>query len=220
MGFIHTLLGPDHYLPFIMIGRARNWSIPFLLFVTVSCGIGHVLGSVILGFAGIFFGISLGFLENIEAARGNLAGWFLIGIGIAYAVWGIRYSIRRRKHIHPHSHDNDNHQHSHNHLGGHTHIHGDLKTVTPWALFIIFVLGPCEPLIPLLMYPASKHGWLDLALVTLSFGFITILTMSSIVFLLYKGSLKINLGFLERHMHATAGIIIAISGILIKVFEL
>jgi hypothetical protein len=25
VGFMHTLLGPDHYVPFIVIGRARRW---------------------------------------------------------------------------------------------------------------------------------------------------------------------------------------------------
>ncbi|MCK7539173.1 MAG: hypothetical protein MZV63_53745 [Marinilabiliales bacterium] len=27
IGFIHTLIGPDHYLPFIVMGEARKWSI-------------------------------------------------------------------------------------------------------------------------------------------------------------------------------------------------
>ena len=27
IGFVHTVTGPDHYLPFIVIGRARRWSL-------------------------------------------------------------------------------------------------------------------------------------------------------------------------------------------------
>ncbi|MDP6965675.1 MAG: hypothetical protein QF551_00165, partial [Candidatus Marinimicrobia bacterium] len=49
IGFIHTLIGPDHYLPFIMISRARSWSLRKITFVTFLCGMGHVLRSVILG---------------------------------------------------------------------------------------------------------------------------------------------------------------------------
>ena len=26
IGFIHTLLGPDHYLPFVAMSAARGWS--------------------------------------------------------------------------------------------------------------------------------------------------------------------------------------------------
>ena len=49
IGFVHTVTGPDHYLPFVVIGRARNWRLKRTLGVTVLCGIGHVLGSVALG---------------------------------------------------------------------------------------------------------------------------------------------------------------------------
>ena len=27
LGLVHTVIGPDHYLPFIVIGRARNWKL-------------------------------------------------------------------------------------------------------------------------------------------------------------------------------------------------
>ena len=144
----------------------------------------------------------------------------LIGVGAAYAVWGLRIGLRAGEHTHEHDHNDDHHQHSHHHLGSHAHLHGYIKSITPWALFVVFVLGPCEPLIPILMYPAAKQSWLDLAWVTLAFGAITITTMTAIVIIMSKGLLKINLGFLERYVHALAGIIIAVSGLSIKVFGL
>ncbi len=220
IGFVHTLIGPDHYLPFILIGRARKWTLKFTVLVTVLCGVGHVLGSVILGLVGVALGVAVGALEHVEAVRGDLASWLLIGVGVAYAAWGLRIGLRAGEHNHEHNHSNDHHQHSHHHLGSHAHLHGDVKSITPWALFVVFVLGPCEPLIPILMYPAAKQSWLDLAWVTLAFGAITITTMTAIVIIMSKGLLKINLGFLERYVHALAGIIIAISGLSIKVFGL
>ena len=27
LGLVHTVIGPDHYLPFIVIGRAREWTL-------------------------------------------------------------------------------------------------------------------------------------------------------------------------------------------------
>ncbi|MCK4904609.1 MAG: hypothetical protein KAS35_07930, partial [Candidatus Marinimicrobia bacterium] len=60
IGFIHTIIGPDHYLPFIMIGRARQWTIIKTMWVTVLCGIGHVIGSVLLGIVGVMLGLSIG----------------------------------------------------------------------------------------------------------------------------------------------------------------
>ncbi|MBC8400896.1 MAG: sulfite exporter TauE/SafE family protein [Candidatus Marinimicrobia bacterium] len=220
IGFVHTLIGPDHYLPFILIGRARKWSLKFTTLVTIICGIGHVLGSVLLGLVGVVFGVAVGALERVEAVRGDLASWLLIGVGVAYGVWGLRIGLRASEHTHEHDHTTGHHHHSHHHLSSHAHIHGDVKSITPWALFIVFVLGPCEPLIPILMYPAAKHSWGDLVWVTFTFGVITITTMTTIVMVMSKGLLKIKLGFLERYVHALSGVIIAVSGLSIKVFGL
>jgi len=45
---------------------------------------------------------------------------------------------------------------------------------------------------------------------------ITISTMMAMVFLAYKGLARLNLNWMERYMHAIAGLIIAISGLAIK----
>ena len=50
---IHTVTGPDHYLPFIAIAKARNYSLKKTLLWTFICGIGHI-GSALL--------IALGFV--------------------------------------------------------------------------------------------------------------------------------------------------------------
>ena len=219
IGFIHTLIGPDHYLPFIMIGRARNWTVQKTALITLLCGFGHVLGSIFLGILGILAGFALGSLEIAESFRGELASLLLIGFGIAYATWGLRIGYRAGKHTHSHDHDGEVHKHTHHHLKSHSHVHGDPQSMTPWALFIIFVLGPCEPLIPILMYPAAEGSWWNLVWVSLAFGMTTIATMTAIVTILFLGLLHINFGPIEKYMHAIAGVIIAISGLAILIFE-
>ncbi|MBU0529295.1 sulfite exporter TauE/SafE family protein [bacterium] len=204
-----------------MIARARKWKLIKTMWVTFFCGIGHVLGSVLLGVVGVLLGISVGLLENVESVRGDIASWLLIGFGIAYAAWGLRIGLRATEHSHKHTHnENDNHQHIHHHLGTHAHLHGNPQSITPWVLFIIFVLGPCEPLIPLLMYPAAQGSWINLIWVTIVFGITTIGTMTLIVFVISKGLLNIKLGFLEKYSHAIAGLIIALAGLSIKLLGL
>ena len=42
----------------------------------------------------------------------------------------------------------------------HVHIQVDTdsaRSITPWALFVVFILGPCEPLIPILMFTAKTQ---------------------------------------------------------------
>lgn len=228
IGFIHTIVGPDHYLPFVVMNKARNWSFAKTMWITFFSGVGHVVGSIALGILGIALGTALNLLESVESYRGNIAAWLLIGFGIAYGMWGIRYIYKAREHQHKHEHQDSEdhlqehdhnehtHQHTHKHFGRHAHIHGDEKSVTPWALFIIFVLGPCEPLIPILMYPAAQGSWADVALVSVAFGGATILTMMGVVAFAIKGLANIQLGFMEKYVHAIAGFIIAISGLSIQ----
>src|SRR5512133_2197563 len=90
IAFVHTVLGPDHYLPFVAMSAARNWTRRKALLVTACCGVGHVLGSIIIGFAGIAIGASLHRLQWLEGLRGNLAAWALIAFGLVYMAWGLK----------------------------------------------------------------------------------------------------------------------------------
>ena len=107
-----------------------------------------------LGLLGVSLGLAVNKLEIVESFRGNIAAWLLIGFGLAYLVWGIRRAYRNQLHTHTHTHQSeDRHTHTHSHNQDHTHVHNgkDTPNVTPWVLFTIFVFGPCEPLIPILM---------------------------------------------------------------------
>lgn len=222
IGFIHTLIGPDHYIPFIMMARAQQWTRAKTMVVTFFCGIGHVLSSVVLGFVGIAFGVALHRLEFIEGFRGELAAWVLIVFGLLYGIWGIRAAMKAHTHTHAHTHeDGTEHAHTHTHLlnrRGHPRSHH--KVFTTWALFTVFVLGPCEPLIPILMYPAAQESVLGITLVSTVFGVVTIATMMGMVWLLSAGIARLPLQALERWTHALAGGIIAMSGLAIQVFGL
>lgn len=218
IGFIHTLVGPDHYLPFIVMGEARKWTIRKTMFITFLCGIGHVLSSVLLGFIGIAAGISLSKLEFFESFRGNIAAWLLIAFGLVYMLISLRSLYRNKKHIHDHHHtDGTDHEHEHGHFSGHSHIHlEDKKNLTPWILFLIFILGPCEPLIPIVMYPAAENNISGVVIVSLLFSVVTIATMMSVVLAFRLGLSRINLNPLERYVNVIAGATILVSGVAIQ----
>jgi nickel/cobalt exporter len=217
IGFLHTILGPDHYIPFIAMSKARNWSVKKTIFITSACGLGHVLSSVVIGLVGIGFGIAVSKLEIVESTRGEIAGWLLIGFGLAYLVWGIKKAYKNKPHTHIHLHENGTmHLHEHNHHREHAHPHDSKKkNITPWVLFTIFIFGPCEALIPILMYPAATQSVSGLVLVTTVFGLTTILTMLSIIVVSLKGINLLNFGKLERFTHALAGGMILLCGLAI-----
>ncbi len=221
IAFFHTLLGPDHYLPFIMMSWARKWSRPKTCLVTLLCGLGHVASSVVLGFIGILLGLAVGNLETFESVCGSLAAWMLIAFGLMYMVWGIRRAYRNKPHTHRHIHlDAHEHAHEHKHQIEHAHVH-DRKAksnITPWALFIIFIFGPCEPLIPILMYPAAKNSLFGVFAVIVVFSVITIGTMLGIVLLAQAGINFAPLTRLQRYTHAIGGATILICGLAIHFF--
>ena len=218
IGFVHTLVGPDHYLPFIVMGEARRWSIRKTMLITFLCGLGHVLSSIVVGFIGIAAGISLSKLEFLEGFRGNIAAWLLIAFGLVWMLISLRKLYRRKKHVHTHAHaDGTAHEHEHDHFSGHSHVHlADRKNLTPWILFLIFVLGPCEPLIPLLMYPAAQNNIGGVVIVSLLFSAATIATMMAVVLAFRLGLSHINLRPLERWVNVIAGATIAVSGLAIQ----
>ena len=218
LGFVHTILGPDHYLPFIVLSEAKKWTLRKTMFITFICGVGHVLSSVVLGLTGIAVGISLTRLVDTESFRGNIAAWLFIAFGLVYMIISIRNLIRNKKHHHSHFHrGGEQHSHEHNHQREHLHIHENkVVNTTPWILFLIFIFGPCEPLIPIIMYPAAQSNFGGAVLVSLLFSVVTIATMMSVVLVFKLGFNRINLKPVEKYSNVIAGAVIFLSGMAIQ----
>jgi sulfite exporter TauE/SafE len=195
IGVIHTLAGPDHYLPFVVLSKSKNWGITKTINIVVLCGLGHVLSSIIVGFIGIAAGVGLSKLELFEGLRGNIAAWLLFSFGIAYTTWAVFRLIRKK------THSNTNPDPG-----------NDRRKLTIWIVFIIFVFGPCEPLIPVLMYPAAQHNYVAIGFIALVFALATISTMIISVLVLLKGFTIVKLSALEKYQHVLTGSAIMLCG--------
>jgi sulfite exporter TauE/SafE len=214
IAFLHTILGPDHYVVFTAMGKARKWSLAKTLRVTAICGVGHVLSSILIGAVGLVLGAQLLSLVEIEGLRGSVAGWALLAFGLMYFAWGLRQAGRSQRHSHAHVHEDVVHAHEHDHHQDHVHVHdvASQKSITPWIIFIIFVLGPCEALIPLFMYPAAQHNPALVFAVAAVFGTVTLLTMVAAVTVTTVGLRNLKLPRLGRWEHAIAGASVALCG--------
>lgn len=195
LAVVHALLGLDHSLPFVALGRARGWTLARTLLVTAVCGAGHVASSVAIGAVGVGLGIATDALLWLESARGELAAALLFGFGLAYAAWAVWRRRRGRD-------------------GPHPGAEGGARSadVTPWALFIVFVLGPCEPLIPLMVVPGVAGDWLVVAAVVGVFGLLTVAVMLAAVVAVHRGVGLLGAGRIGRHADVAAGLVIAASG--------
>jgi sulfite exporter TauE/SafE len=175
------------------MSKSRNWSVLKTVNIVILCGLGHVLSSIILGFIGIAAGIAISGIESVEGTRGNIAAWLLLSFGILYMSWGLYRLWKKNTHHHDHE-------------------KGDKKKMTFWILFTIFIFGPCEPLIPILMYPAAQHNYGAVAYISLLFALTTIATMLLVVLLMIKGISLIKFQILEKYQHVLAGATIALCG--------
>ena len=226
IGLLHTAMGPDHYLPFVVLGRAGGWTLRKTLLWTAVCGLGHVLSSVALGGLGMALGWAVPYMEELEGVRGDLASTLLIGFGLVYFAWGLWRGRRGHSHSHHHA-DGTVHSHTHAHAAAAEradherceheeapHVKSHRRTL--WALFVVFVLGPCEPLIPVIMVPAASHSLWGVAAVTAVFAACTIGTMLVLVTVGYCGLRLVLFQRLERYAHAAAGFAILASGLAIR----
>ncbi len=211
VGCLHTAAGPDHYLPFIALSRSRGWSFAKTLVWTIICGCGHVWSSVLLGLGGAAVGWSLTKVKGLENVRGGIAGWALLIFGIVYGIWGLYRAYKNNPHKHFDMYEDGN-------IYVYEHRHGGVvrqeerHKVTPWVMFIIFVLGPCEPMIPLLFYPAAKSSWAGMVLLIIVYTLVTLATMILMVVLGYFGLAFIKTEKLERYAHALGGLTLFICG--------
>lgn len=189
LGIGHAILAPDHSIPFIAMAWEGRWSLRKALVVTFLCGLAHILSSVFIGLIGIGLKWEVSRAVSIEAFRGDWIGWMLMAFGFLYLIWGLKkaYAVHRDESEKPSS--------------GKT-----------WLFFLVFAFGPCEPLIPLLMYPASHQSPASLLVVTLTFGAATLLTMLAVVAFALAGVRSISPRKWERFAPALAGGTILLCG--------
>ena len=226
-------MGGVGILPLIPV-LAGNWSIDF---ATASLAIPFymipfVLGQLFSGSIAQLFdarrALLFGFM--VYALGGSLCGlspvfWALLGgrvvqgVGAAFLAWGLVRAWRNKPHTHAHVHENGmTHTHQHEHQDDHVHRHavGDKnRSITPWVLFAIFVFGPCESLVPLMLAAWAAGGFIGAALVAGAFSITTIATIMSVVGVLLLGVARIPLGKLDRYALAAAGLALVLCGLAI-----
>ena len=203
VGSVHTL-APDHWVPFAALARAERWSSWRTALVTAACGLGHVTASVALGLLALVFGLEL--LQTFGHRLESLAGWLLMGFGVAYGTWGVHRSLAARAHAHAHLHG---------HLHAHVHAHdasASHRPLTAWTLFVLFSADPCVAVIPLL-FAAAPLGWASTATIVIAYEASTIATMVLLVLPTRAAARRVTGSWADRWGDALAGAVVATIGI-------
>lgn len=218
----HTLI-PDHWLPFVLVGRARGWSSRTTALVSGLSAVVHVALSAVLGLLAIGAGelVAKAIGHQLERASGAL----LVVFGTAYALW----AWRKGGHFHPggallHRADPkvacDGHEGPEN--PEHLHYHADEawiragKGAVPLALVV--GLNPCVLVLPI-MVATAERGAATVAAVTLAYSVTTVMLMVGLSVAGVAGARRLPVPAVARHMEAASGVLIALVGAAVLLLE-
>jgi hypothetical protein len=222
-GVMHTLI-PDHWLPFVLIGRARGWDPARAAVLSGLSALMHAGLSIGLGLAAL--GLGLGAAHRMGETLSRIAPVLLVAFGLLYAAW----AWRKGGHFHPGG------RRLHPGAGGacpgdegpanpeHLHYHADRDLIrggTGWGglgLAVIIALNPCVLVLPLIV-AAAPQGPGMVTLVAAAYALPTMILMVGLSALGVRLGWAIHLPGAARHAEAGSGLLIALVGIVLGLVE-
>ena len=241
---VHSL-SPDHWLPFVMLGRAREWGVPRTLGIAGIAGSLHVGTSIAIGLIGLFLGTVLAeeFASVVEYITGSLL--FVFGLGFAFFSWRRKNAHTHRgiplinrlfrvnteeaeklmhvhdegeEHAHDEHDDHDDHD-DHDHDDDHDHEHHEEHRhggAGKAGYGLVAIIG-LTPCVALLpiVFAGTTQGINAVITLMVVFFVATLATILIATGLATKGLQLIRLNFFEKHGEVFTGLIIALMGIIV-----
>lgn len=180
---------PTHWLPFVLIGRARGWSRRRTLAAVALAGGGHILATTALGVALARFGWELN--ERFEAAFHGIVAALLIGLGAWLAFRA------------PHGR-------ACGHCAGQRLIPEPTDRAALWGLFLTLTLSPCELFLPVYL-TAAPYGWPGIAWLSAVLGIGALTGMLTLTWLTLHSAARVR--WLDRLDGRVLGGLLALLGL-------
>ena len=226
VSFFHAIL-PNHWLPFVLAGRAQRWSMRKTLSITTLAGGGHIFITTVLGVLIVWMGLTLS--AYVETWSVPLAAGTLILFGLYYVVLHLRGGGHQHAHIpggHSQGHD---HSHGHSHSHDHNPSQGEgnsafnpslsSNTVTVASLIAMLTFSPCEGFLPIYL-TAWPYGWMAFIVLSAVLAAGTLSGMLIFTGLTYAGVQRVEMPWLERHEYVILGSVLILLGMAVIGFHL
>ncbi len=192
VALLHAAI-PTHWLPFVMVGRARGWTRRQILAAVALAGGGHIIATTLLGIGLARFGYELN--EHFDHAF----HWVVAAILVVLGLWMAFRSPHGRKC---------------------QHCHGHPEKITPkttdktllWGLFLSLTLSPCELFLPVYL-TASPYGWPGILMLSTVLALATLSGMLTLTWLTLLGSQRLHVRWLDQLDERIIGALLCLLGI-------
>lgn len=195
VGFVHSL-SPGHWLPVVLIVKARKWDLGEAAFGALVAASGHIVVSAGLGLVGLLIGRSF-FGSHLHELEEN-AGLILVVFGLLYAIY---------------SHFNHRHCHGHEHHGP------DPRKSRKAPYVFLFSLGfsPCFAVLPVFGTAiGAGPGVLLGCMAAFAIGVVAALVGGSL--LVSRGLVKLDHPVFEHYGDVITGVGVAVMGLILILF--
>ncbi|MBP7125918.1 hypothetical protein KBD49_06095 [Myxococcota bacterium] len=191
---VHGLL-PNHWAPFVLIGRAQGWSLARTLRVMLAAGVAHTAVSGGIAMAILLLGVAL--QSVLDPVSHVLPAIILMGSGLVYLLMDLAH------HHHPHHHA-DLHQEA---------ARGMTDRAATLTLILALALSPCEAMVPIFVSAAPFGNVWFVLLLTVMSGLGTIAVMLVLGLLAWQGARAIRFGWLAHHERLVIGGLLLLLGV-------
>lgn len=188
VGFIHSL-APGHWLPVVLMAKARKWNMRQAIVGASIAALGHILIASGIGIAAHTLGAHF-IAEKVEAWE-PVAAFCLIVFGVSYSFISLFY---------------------HRKCHGHEH-HGPVYKEGMLPYFFLFTVGlnPCVAVLPLFAASVGFGGLsLFVTIALFSVGALSASVGGSL--LVSKGWLRLDHPLFEHYGETLTGFVVALMG--------
>lgn len=193
IGFMHSL-APGHWLPVVLMTKAKRWNLKHAFFGACVAASGHALVSITLGIISLKLGAHL-FTEwehEIESYGGILVAAF----GLIYAV----YAYFRHSRCHGHEH------------------HGPRPVQrAPYVFLFSIGLSPCVAVLPVFV-AAAPMGWGVVVLSMIAFVVGVLAAFAGATLLTIRGLMKLDHPIFEHYGDVITGLSLVLMGLILFLF--
>ncbi len=217
VAFFHAAI-PTHWLPFVLVARARGWRDRKTMSVALAAGFGHVLLTSLLGLIVALLGFALG--EHFGDLFKWIAGGLLIAVGAYFAIQQLRGAGVRHHHL-------PGGQHNATEACGlekdESHMEHELresplveKKTGDWAaitgLLVMLTLSPCEAFLSVYL-AGVEFGWTGFFVLSGILAAGTLGGMTLFTWLALRGLQRVDFKRFERYEAGLLAVVFILLGL-------